>query len=103
MAQTDIISTTWMDRLCPAGGSLTIKDTDERTGLFVTSISVNSDSVFTTCTGYDKFGEAIDFMTDENFLWTGTLIAGSTKFCGDGCYVNIFKLASGDVDLNKIK
>lgn len=103
MAAADKILTPYQDVLIPAGGSLTVADTDERTGLYVTTISVNSDTVLATCTGFDENGLPINFLTDERYLWAGTLLAGAIKFAGKDRRIAVVELTSGNVDLGKIR
>jgi len=55
------------------------------------------------CTGFDENGLAINFLEDERYLWTGTLLAGSQKFAGKDRRIAAVTLTSGNVDLNQIK
>lgn len=103
MAASDAIKTQWRDIITPKGGSLTVADTLLRKGLYVTSISINSDTILDTCTGFDEAGFPIDFIADPSYNWTGTLLSGSLKFAGKNRRIAVVKLTSGNVDLNKIK
>jgi len=103
MAATDKIVTPWQDVVVPAGGSITIDDTDPRTELFATSICVLEEASFSTCTGFDENGEEIDFITDPRYLWNNSFPANTIKWPGKNRYVSDITLAGGKVEANKIK
>ncbi len=82
-------------RLVGSKGAHRIDDTLEDTGLEKTIILAETDSNFTTCSGTNEQGEAIDF-TSAPYNWT-SMVPGIPYAAEMGHTIDTIQLSSGAI------